>query len=377
MKKLNVIVRALIVLFCILCLSFIGLGFTAMENGTDSTLYFILSGVSAAIMVLSFLIPRKKLALYQKEEAEARISALTLESKPSAVTESLIRARLSERGYTRISENRYTLSVIIKDTPKKNISYNVNLIFKFDPEELRKQAQAASEASSSNAENVELCFIIVKDNESEMLASVTEYVRSVLSEKEKDRSFKEYVTPIAVTEDAIHYAKKGVFRKGVNRMLDILEYAPNGIGVTERDGVITVKKKPYASDLTVCALVTLACIIFPFIFGEMLRSPIFILFFAAILISNAVYIIRLLSGKITVDTKKRLITVYSPFPTAYCIDDITEIKSLIDQRDEAEIYELVLVMKNGSSVTFRTSCPEQTERIIGILNQHSGKSGKN
>lgn len=132
---------------------------------------------------------------------------------------------------------------------------------------------------------------------------------------------------------------------------------------------VTIRKRPDPFTCLVYAGIFVCIVLFPIFFGEVVRQPVFIGLYTALIVGNIAMFVALFFGKITLDTDRRELCVYRPFPCKKTFDEVKAVRTYRDESDAegSDIYKVIIVFTKGKEVALRTTSDEQSKELAEIL----------
>lgn len=141
------------------------------------------------------------------------------------------------------------------------------------------------------------------------------------------------------------------------------------LNVSQNGNVTTIKKKPDASSCIIFALVILAGILLPVLYGELRDSSLFWIVLTACMLTNAAWFLSVFFGKIIVDADKRELNICNLCRETYGFDEVKTIKSCFQEGVDGgmDTHKILFTFKNGQKNELQTTSKEQTEELIELL----------
>jgi|GEM_PF-3073469 len=131
------------------------------------------------------------------------------------------------------------------------------------------------------------------------------------------------------------------------------------LNVSQNGNVTTIKKKPDASSCIIFALVILAGILLPVLYGELRGSFLFWIVLTACMLTNAAWFLSVFFSKIIVDADKRELNICNLCRETYSFDEVKTIKSCFQEGVDGgmDTHKILFAFKNGQ----KTSCKQRAK----------------
>ena len=138
--------------------------------------------------------------------------------------------------------------------------------------------------------------------------------------------------------------------------------------ITEKDNIITVKKRADIPHCIIFASILIAGIFLPIYFEKLRGIAAFWIVFVLCMIVNTASFVSLFFGKIIIDSEKKEISIYNLCKETHRFDEVDEIQSFSDPRSEGfDSYKIIFIYKNGYRNELNTTSRKQTEELTELL----------
>ncbi len=142
------------------------------------------------------------------------------------------------------------------------------------------------------------------------------------------------------------------------------------LNIVRDKNTITIKKKPDIAHCVIFAMIFLAGILLPIIFGKLRDIPLFWVVYTFCMLTNIATFTSTFFGKVVVDSDKREINIYNLCKETYSFDELKELKSFFEAGDSdggMDTHKVVFIFTNGHKSELQTTSKEQTQELIETL----------
>ena len=143
------------------------------------------------------------------------------------------------------------------------------------------------------------------------------------------------------------------------------------LNIVQNENTTIIKKKPNIWDCIIFAMIFIAGILLPILYDGLRSLELFWVAYVLCMLMNIATFASLFFGKIVLDSDKRELYIYNLCRETYRFDEVKEIKSFFEEGDAdggMDTHKVLFVFTNGHKSELRTSCQEQTEELVKLLN---------